>query len=140
MATMRAWVVHEPGPLASGPLRLVTRPVPTPGRDEVLVRVECCGVCRTDLHLAEGDLPPRRPDVSPGHQVVGRVVSAGGDVVEVAEGARVGVAWLRRACGQCRWCRHGQENLCRCPVLSGWVGVGGLAEYLDHARTALKSC
>jgi propanol-preferring alcohol dehydrogenase len=130
MTTMRAWVVHEPGPLDSGPLRLVTRPVPTPGRDEVLVRVECCGVCRTDLHLAEGDLPPRRPDVSPGHQVVGRVVSTGSDVVEVAEGARVGVAWLRRTCGQCRWCRHGQENLCTAPEFTGWDADGGLAEYV----------
>jgi propanol-preferring alcohol dehydrogenase len=133
METMRAWVVHEPGPLDSEPLRLVTRPVPTPGPDEVLVRVECCGVCRTDLHLAEGDLPPRRPDVSPGHQVVGRVVSAGSDVAqgsEVAVGARVGVAWLRRTCGQCRWCRHGQENLCTAPEFTGWDADGGLAEYV----------
>src|SRR5580698_2382566 len=74
---MRAWVVHQPGPVATGPLRLIDRPVPEPGPGQLLIRVLCCGVCRTDLHLAEGDLPPRRPDVTPGHEVVGEVVAVG---------------------------------------------------------------
>src|SRR5215469_3185172 len=74
---MRAWVVDKPGPMASGPLRLVERPVPEPGPGELLVRVICCGVCRTDLHLAEGDLAPQAPGVTPGHEVVGEVVTTG---------------------------------------------------------------
>ncbi|RYU11508.1 zinc-dependent alcohol dehydrogenase family protein [Nocardioides iriomotensis] len=126
---MRAWIVESPGPIASGPLRLVERPVPEPARDEILVRVVCCGVCRTDLHLAEGDLPPRRPGVTPGHQAVGEVVRAGEDVGDLAPGDRVGIAWLRRTCGACRWCRRGAENLCPTPSFTGWDADGGFAEY-----------
>ena len=126
---MRAWIVESPGPIASGPLRLVERPEPEPARDEVLVRVVCCGVCRTDLHLAEGDLPPRRPGVTPGHQAVGEVVRAGEDVGDLAPGDRVGIAWLRRTCGACRWCRRGAENLCPTPSFTGWDADGGFAEY-----------
>ena len=74
---MRAWVVHQPGPVDSGPLRLVERPVPEPGPGQLLLRIRCCGVCRTDLHLAEGDLPPKRPDTTPGHEVVAEVVATG---------------------------------------------------------------
>ncbi|MFG1611303.1 zinc-dependent alcohol dehydrogenase family protein [Nonomuraea wenchangensis] len=118
---MRAWVVREPGPIASGPLELVERDVPEPGPGEVLVRVEACGVCRTDLHLAEGDLPPRRPRTTPGHQVVGRVEGTG---------RRVGVAWLRSTCGTCRYCRRGMENLCPSSTYTGWDADGGFAEYV----------
>ncbi|TDD50037.1 zinc-binding alcohol dehydrogenase family protein [Nonomuraea terrae] len=118
---MRAWVVERPGPMASGPLALVEREVPEPGPGEVLVRVEACGVCRTDLHLAEGDLPPRRPRTTPGHQVVGRVAGTG---------ERVGVAWLRSTCGRCRYCRRGTENLCPGSAYTGWDADGGFAEYL----------
>jgi propanol-preferring alcohol dehydrogenase len=103
--------------------------LPEPARDEVLVRVVCCGVCRTDLHLAEGDLPPRRPGVTPGHQAVGEVVRAGEDVGDVAPGDRVGIAWLRRTCGACHWCRRGAENLCPTPSFTGWDADGGFAEY-----------
>jgi len=91
---VRAWVVHQPGPVASGPLRLTERPVPEPGPGELLIKVHCCGVCRTDLHLAEGDLPPRRPDVTPGHEVVGEVAAAGPGTTRFVAGDRVGVAWL----------------------------------------------
>ncbi len=127
---MRAWVVHEPGPAAGGPLRLVDRPVPEPGPGDLLIRVVCCGVCRTDLHLAEGDLLPRRADVTPGHEVVGEVVRAGAGTTRFAAGDRVGVAWLAGTDGSCRYCRRGRENLCPRSVYTGWDRDGGYAEYL----------
>jgi propanol-preferring alcohol dehydrogenase len=123
---MRAWVVDAPGPVTTRPLRRVDRPVPEPGPDEVLVRVLACGVCRTDLHLAEGDLAPRRPRTVPGHEVVGEVVSAG---QRFAAGQRIGIAWLRGTCGECRWCRSGRENLCPRSSYTGWDADGGYAEY-----------
>src|SRR4051794_4108959 len=104
-STMRCWAVERPAPIASGPLRLVERDVPEPGPGEVLVDVEVCGVCRTDLHLAEGDLVPRRPGVVPGHQVVGRVTGVGAGADRFRVGDRIGAAWLRGTCGVCRWCR-----------------------------------
>ncbi|MGN9780433.1 zinc-dependent alcohol dehydrogenase family protein [Nonomuraea sp. ZG12] len=122
---MRAWAVDRPGPMGSRPLRIVERPVPVPRPGEVLVRVEACGVCRTDLHLAEGDLAPRRPLTTPGHQVVGRVVRPGG-----SDGGRVGVAWLRSTCGSCRYCLRDSENLCPRSTYTGWDADGGFAEYL----------
>jgi alcohol dehydrogenase, propanol-preferring len=127
---MRAWVVHEPGPIASGPLRHVDRPVPEPGPGQLLIRVLRCGVCRTDLHLAEGDLAPRHPDVTPGHEVVGEVVGAGAGTTRFAEGDRVGVAWLAGTDGSCRYCRRGSENLCPRSVYTGWDRDGGYAEYV----------
>ncbi|HEY6276790.1 MAG TPA: zinc-dependent alcohol dehydrogenase family protein [Streptosporangiaceae bacterium] len=130
---MRAWVVHEPGPMASGPLRLVERDVPEPGAGELLIRVRACGVCRTDLHLAEGDLPPRAPDITPGHEVVGEVVAAGPGAGRFAAGDRVGVAWLARTDGTCTYCRHGHENLCPASSYTGWDRHGGYAEYLTAA-------
>jgi alcohol dehydrogenase, propanol-preferring len=130
---MRAWVVHEPGPVASAPLRLIERPVPQPGAGQLLIRVICCGVCRTDLHLAEGDLPPRAPDVTPGHEVVGEVMAAGPGVTRFGVGDRVGAAWLAGTDGSCRYCRRGQENLCPRSVYTGWDIQGGYAEYLVAA-------
>jgi propanol-preferring alcohol dehydrogenase len=127
---MRAWVVHEPGPVAGGPLRLVDRAVPEPGPGDLLIRVVCCGVCRTDLHLAEGDLLPRRADVTPGHEVVGEVVRAAAGTTRFAVGDRVGVAWLAGTDGSCRYCRRGSENLCPRSVYTGWDRDGGYAEYL----------
>src|SRR5512142_1457118 len=107
------WQVHRPGPVATGPLRRVERPVPDPAPGELLVRVLACGVCRTDLHVAEGDLPVHRPDVVPGHEVVGEVVATGGaGDGDFAVGDRVGIAWLRHTCGRCRYCGRGAENLC----------------------------
>ncbi len=123
--------------MASGPLRLVDRPVPEPGRGELLIRVVCCGVCRTDLHLAEGDLAPKRPDVAPGHEVVGEVISAGPGAVRFGPGDRVGVAWLAGTDGSCRYCRRGNENLCPNSVYTGWDRDGGYAEYLVAADAYL---
>ncbi len=129
MIDMPAWIVDRPGPVDSAPLRLVERPIPTPGPGEVLVRVEASGVCRTDLHVAEGDLPVHRPAVVPGHEVVGRVVGSGAGASRFAEGDRVGIAWLRHTCGSCRWCRSGRENLCERSRYTGWDDDGGYADY-----------
>jgi alcohol dehydrogenase, propanol-preferring len=133
---MRAWVVHQPGPMASGPVRLAARPVPEPGPGELLLKVRACGVCRTDLHLAEGDLPPKAPDVTPGHEVVGEVVAVGPSgpgKARFAPGDRVGAAWLAGTDGTCEYCRHGKENLCPASVYTGWDIHGGYAEYLTVA-------
>ena len=126
---MRAWVVGTPGPMATGPLVAVERPEPEPGPGEIRLRVHACGVCRTDLHLAEGDLVPRRPLVVPGHEVVGVVDAAGPGASRFAAGQRAGIAWLRATCGRCRWCRSGRENLCNAPRFTGWDADGGYAEW-----------
>ncbi|WP_306307026.1 zinc-dependent alcohol dehydrogenase family protein [Kribbia dieselivorans] len=132
-STMRAWRVCSPGPLAEQPLEFVDVPVPKPGPGEVLVRVSTCGVCRTDLHVTQGDLPVRRASVIPGHEIVGEVVAhgpAGSDsTTRFAVGDRVGIAWLGSTCGQCRFCRSGRENLCRASRYTGWDLDGGYAEY-----------
>ncbi len=130
---MRAWVVQQPGPVGSGPLRLAERAVPEPGPGELLVRVLVCGVCRTDLHLAEGDLPPRAPAVTPGHEVVGEVVATGPGATRFAPGDRVGAAWLAGTDGTCEYCRRGRENLCPASIYTGWDIHGGYAEYLTVA-------
>lgn len=122
-------MVEAPGPVADGPLRLVDRPVPEPGPGEVRVRVSACGVCRTDLHLAEGDLAPHRPRTVPGHEVVGIVDARGPGTTRFAPGDRAGIAWLRGTCGRCRWCRRGAENLCVAPTFTGWDADGGYAEW-----------
>ena len=126
---MPAWVVRTPGPIGTEPLQLDSLPVPEPGPDEVRLRVTACGVCRTDLHLAEGDLPPRGRGVVPGHQVVGVVDEIGKLVDRFAIGDRVGIAWLRQTCGLCRWCRAGAENLCPRSAYTGWDADGGFASY-----------
>jgi propanol-preferring alcohol dehydrogenase len=125
---MRAWAVHTPGPMSTRPLRLVERPVPEPEPGELLVRVLACGVCRTDLHVAEGDLPVHLPDVTPGHEIVGTVVATGPGCRHLV-GDRVGVAWLRATCGACAYCRRGAENLCPFSRYTGWDAHGGYAEY-----------
>src|SRR3984885_13409995 len=130
---MRAWVVHEPGPVATGPLRLIDRPVPEPGQGQLLIKVLRCGVCRTDLHLTEGDLPPKAPDVTPGHEVVGEVVATGPGVSRFGVGGGVGAAWLAGTDGSCRYCRSGRENLCPNSIYTGWDIHGGYAEYLVAA-------
>ncbi|MGW2822855.1 zinc-binding alcohol dehydrogenase family protein [Streptomyces sp. NPDC001443] len=126
---MPAWSVVTPGPLGDGPLRLVEKPVPVPADDELLVRVRACGVCRTDLHVAEGDLPVRRAGVTPGHEVVGEVAGLGAEVRGFAPGERVGVAWLRRTDGTCAYCVRGAENLCPASRYTGWDADGGYAPY-----------
>jgi propanol-preferring alcohol dehydrogenase len=140
-ATMAAWVVARPGPAGSGPLRRVRRPRPRPGPGELLVEVRACGVCRTDLHLAEGDLAPHRPQCTPGHEVVGRVVEAGSgaEASGFTAGDRVGVAWLAWTCGECRYCGAGAENLCPRSRYTGWDRDGGYADYtLADARFAYR--
>jgi propanol-preferring alcohol dehydrogenase len=125
---MKAWIVDRPGPVDTGPLRLVDRPLPEPGPGQVRVRIHCCGVCRTDLHLAEGDLTPRRPGVVPGHEVVGEVEALGAGSDRFRLGDRIGVAWLGETDGTCRFCRRAAENLCLSPTFTGWDRDGGYAE------------
>jgi propanol-preferring alcohol dehydrogenase len=127
---MRAWVVDRPGPVTGEPLKLVERPVPEPGPGQVRVRVVVCGVCRTDLHLAEGDLPPKRHAVTPGHEVVGRVDALGPRTSRFRLGERIGVAWLGSTDMTCRFCLRGAENLCLGPRFTGWDQDGGYADYL----------
>jgi len=121
---VRAWQV------VGGSLRLSEVPVPAPEPDELLVRVLVCAVCRTDLHVVQGDLPVHRTGVVPGHEAVGVVAGTGGEVTGFAEGDRVGVAWLRRTDGVCRYCTRGAENLCPNSRYTGWDADGGYAEYL----------
>ncbi|AKK28072.1 zinc-binding alcohol dehydrogenase family protein [Mycobacterium sp. EPa45] len=129
--TMRAWRVRRPGPMRSHPLDFDSAtPVPQPAPGELLVAVLACGVCRTDLHVTEGDLPVHRPHVTPGHEVVGEVVGKGSDAGdEFAIGDRVGIAWLRHTCGVCRYCRRGAENLCPNSRYTGWDADGGYADF-----------
>jgi alcohol dehydrogenase, propanol-preferring len=127
---MRAWRVRLPGPMTTHPLDRVTVDVPQPGPGELLVAVLVCGVCRTDLHVTEGDLPVHRPGVVPGHEVVGEVAAIGPDTGdEFAIGDRVGIAWLRHTCGHCKFCVREQENLCPESRYTGWDADGGYAEF-----------
>ena len=126
--TINAWVVNEPGPVDGGPLAREHRETPEPGPHELRVRVTACGVCRTDLHLAEGDLPPRRAGVTPGHEIVGVVDARGEGATRWAVGERIGVAWLGGTDGTCRYCRRGDENLCLAPTFTGWDADGGYAD------------
>jgi alcohol dehydrogenase, propanol-preferring len=116
--------------MATGPLRLIDRPVPEPGPSQLLLKVRRCGVCRTDLHLAEGDLPPKAADITPGHEVVAEVVGTGPGTLRFRPGDRVGAAWLGGTDGSCPYCRRGDENLCPASVYTGWDYHGGYAEYM----------
>jgi propanol-preferring alcohol dehydrogenase len=116
--------------MKSGPLVAAECPNPRPGPGEVLLRVHVCGVCRTDLHLAEGDLAPRHPGIIPGHEVVGEVIACGHRATRFSPGDRAGVAWLGKTCGSCRFCLRGDENLCLSPVFTGWDRDGGYAELI----------
>jgi alcohol dehydrogenase, propanol-preferring len=127
---MSAWVVDTPGPIASHPLSRVARDIPEPGPGQVRVHVSVCGVCRTDLHLAEGDLAPRHPRVVPGHEVVGTVDRLGPGSTRFSLEQRVGVPWLAHVCGTCRFCLSSRENLCVAPLFTGWDLDGGYAEYV----------
>lgn len=129
-ATMRAWRVAHPGPIHSGPLEWQKSvAVPQPLAGELLVAVRACGVCRTDLHVTEGDLAVHRRGVTPGHEVVGEVVALGSGVTGFVVGDRVGIAWLRHTCGTCRHCRAGAENLCPESRYTGWDADGGYADF-----------
>jgi propanol-preferring alcohol dehydrogenase len=126
--TMDGWIVDTPGPIGTGPLRRANLPDPVPREGQLRIRVTCCGVCRTDLHLAEGDLPPHAPGIVPGHEVVGTVETVGENVAGFSPGDRVGVPWLARTCSRCAWCRAGRENLCARPAFTGWDVHGGYAQ------------
>lgn len=129
MNEVQAWVLNKPAAVRDRPLQRADVPVPTPAEDELLLQVAACGICRTDLHVVEGELPVRRSPLIPGHQVVGRVISTGSNVRDFI-GDRVGVAWLNRTCGVCEFCVAGQENLCEQAMFSGWTVDGGYAEYM----------
>jgi alcohol dehydrogenase, propanol-preferring len=126
---MKAMLLERPAPVESAPLRLVNLPLPQPGPHELRIRVRVCGVCRTDLHVVEGELPPVRDTVVPGHQVVGVVDEVGPQCQRFAPGARAGIAWLRSTCGACERCRRGNENLCEAARFTGYHENGGYAEY-----------
>ena len=128
---MRAMRLDRPTPATGGspPLTLAEVAVPTPAPNEIVVRVSVCGVCRTDLDVVEGRIAAPRYPLIPGHQVIGHVAAAGRDVVGPSEGDRVGIAWIHSACGHCRWCRAGTENLCPSFRSTGCDADGGYAEY-----------
>ena len=127
---MKAMVLHAPATVDTRPLRLEEVPVPEPASGEVLVRVDTCGVCRTDLHVVEGDLAPRLPAVIPGHEVVGVVERVGAGVRSLSAGERVGVPWLHHTCGKCEYCASGRENLCEAKRFTGYSVNGGYAPYV----------
>jgi len=126
---MKACLLNSPKPIDARPLELIDVAVPSPADDELLVRVTACGVCRTDLHVIEGELPVRRSPLIPGHQIVGTVEKIGGRVEEIKAGQRVGIAWLHHTDGTCRFCLSGRENLCEQAEFTGWTVDGGYAEY-----------
>lgn len=127
---MRAMVLRETAPIEAHPLRLEEQPLPTLAAGAVRIRVRACGVCRTDLHVVEGDLEVKRTPLVPGHQVVGVVDALGEGVTDRAVGERVGVAWVHRTCGCCAFCTSARENLCDAPDFTGWTVDGGFAEYV----------
>jgi len=125
---MKACLLRAVGGIETNPLEYIEVAEPSPGGGELLVRVKACGICRTDLHVIEGELPPRKMPVIPGHQVVGIVERNGDGARRFPIGARVGIAWLHRTCGICEYCRGGRENLCDNPEFTGYVADGGYAE------------
>ncbi len=126
---MRAIILEHPGPIETNPLRLTDKPAPVPEKGEILIRIATCGVCRTDLHVSEGDLAPKHAGIVPGHEIVGVVARLGPATRRFSVGDRVGVAWLRETCGVCKYCRKGRENLCPNALFTGWDRDGGYAEY-----------
>ncbi|MGZ9145983.1 MAG: zinc-dependent alcohol dehydrogenase family protein [Nitrospira sp.] len=122
-------VLDHMGDVSRSPLHLRDRPVPIPQAGQVLVKIQVCGVCRTDLHVVEGELPKTSFPLIPGHQAVGMVTQTGGGVTEIHEGDRVGIAWLQGTCGQCEFCTSGRENLCLEATFTGYQVDGGYAEY-----------
>ena len=127
---MKAMSFSAPALVERRPLQLTEFPVPGPGPGQVLVRVTACGVCRTDLHIIEGELPPRKSPLVPGHQVVGIVEKLGPEVEGFEIGARVGVPWMHRTCGRCAFCQRGRENLCESALFNGYNVNGGYADYI----------
>ena len=133
MALMRAMVLDRPGL----PLAMRERETPAPGRGEVLVEIAACGVCRTDLHVVDGELPRPKLPIVPGHEIVGRVAAVGEGVTGFALGERIGVPWLGWTCGTCPYCRTERENLCDAPLFTGYTRDGG---YATHAVADARYC
>lgn len=129
MGKMKAMVLRNPAPVESRPLELRESAIPEPGANEILVRVRACAVCRTDLHVVEGELPPVQEEIIPGHQIAGEVVASGPGAQRWKVGDRVGIAWLRLTCGSCHWCLQGKENLCPNARFTGYHEPGGYAEF-----------
>lgn len=127
---MRAQVLIQPDQIENHPLQLQERKIPQPGPNQVLIKNHVCGICRTDLHVVEGDLKPKTLPIIPGHQVVGEVIECGPKVGSIKPGDRIGVAWLQATCGQCRFCLTGRENLCESASFTGWDAQGGFADYM----------
>lgn len=126
---MKACLLRSPRPIEKNPLEFTDVPIPEPRKGEVLVHVSVCGVCRTDLHVVEGELPPRKSPIIPGHQVVGTIEKLGPGVTRHRSGARVGIPWLHSTDQTCEYCRAGMENLCDHPAFTGYTVDGGYAEY-----------
>lgn len=126
---MKAQVLHTPAPVETAPLQLEDIPRPTPPPGYLLVKIHACGVCHTDLHVVEGELPNPALPIIPGHEIVGSVEAVGEGVTRFQPGARVGIPWLHQTCGVCEYCRRGQENLCENPLFTGYTAMGGYAEY-----------
>jgi propanol-preferring alcohol dehydrogenase len=127
---LKACVLHAPAPVESNPLVFEERPAPNPASGEVLVRVSFCGVCRTDLHVIEGELVPEKSPVIPGHQVVGVIEKLAPDAKRFPIGTRVGIAWLHHSDGTCEFCQRSAENLCDHPTFTGYTVDGGYAQYI----------
>src|SRR5215471_6854723 len=127
---MKAQILKSSAPVETHPLTYTDMPLPEPGDDEILVKVNACGVCRTDLHVVEGELTPKMASVIPGHQVVGIVAKTGKDAASRRIGERAGVAWLHWTDGSCEFCRRGQENLCQQAQFTGYSVNGGYSEYI----------
>lgn len=126
---MKAQVLIWPDDIKNNPLQLQEREIPKPGPGQVLIKNNVCGICRTDLHVVEGDLDLKTLPLIPGHQVVGEIKECGAGVREFKPGDRVGVAWLQATCGKCRFCLTGRENLCESAIFTGWTAQGGFADY-----------
>jgi len=126
---MKAMLLERHGPIEAEPLRLHDVPAPEPLPGQIRVKVTCCAVCRTDLHVIEADLPPQKVPIIPGHQIVGKVDAVGAGCKRLRPGTRVGIAWLRHTCGTCTFCRRGRENLCEASQYTGYHADGGYAEY-----------
>jgi alcohol dehydrogenase, propanol-preferring len=127
---MKACLLRTPARIEQNPLTFTDYSTPSPGPGEVLVQTHVCGVCRTDLHVIEGELPPKKSPVIPGHQVVGIVEKTGEGTQRISKGDRVGVAWLHKTDGTCGYCRHDEENLCDAPLFTGYTVDGGYAEWI----------
>ena len=134
---MKACILPSPASVANNPLRFEEVSTPTTGENDILVKVHACGVCRTDLHVVDGELPNPKLPIVPGHEIVGRVAAIGAGVVGLAPGERVGVPWLGHTCGICSYCRSGRENLCDAPLFTGYTRDGG---YATHAVADAGYC